>query len=74
LIFGPDRSEGFDGRYDLDGDVLTIRDPRTGNINGEYRLRVTVGADALAFELLGDAASDPFFTATWEAAPFVRRS
>jgi hypothetical protein len=74
LIFGPDRSEGFDGRYDLDGDVLTIRDPRTGNINGEYRMRVTFGAGALGFELLGDAASDPFFTATWEAAPFVRRS
>jgi hypothetical protein len=74
LIFAADRSEGFDGRYDLDGDMLTIRDPRTRNINGEYRMRVTYGADALEFELLGDAASDAFFTATWEAAPFVRRN
>jgi hypothetical protein len=73
LIFGADRNEGFDGRYALDGDVLTIRDPRTRNIAGAYRLRVTFGADALTFTLLGDAASDAFFTATWEAAPFVRR-
>jgi hypothetical protein len=36
LIFDG-RPEGFDGRYELDGDVLTIRDPRRANINGEYQ-------------------------------------
>jgi hypothetical protein len=72
LIFDG-RPEGFDGRYELDGDVLTIRDPRRANINGEYQVRVEIGANTLTFELLGDGAADPFFTATWETAPFVRR-
>jgi hypothetical protein len=72
LIFDG-RPEGFDGRYELDGDVLTIRDPRRANINGEYQVRVEFGANTLTFELLGDGAADPFFTATWETAPFVRR-
>jgi len=73
LLIFDGRSEGFDGRYDLDGDVLTIRDPRTRNIVGEYQVRVTIGDDVLGFELLGDAATDPFFTGAWETAPFVRR-
>jgi hypothetical protein len=36
-------------------------------------VRVEIGTDALTFELLGQAAGDAFFTATWETAPFVRR-
>jgi hypothetical protein len=74
LLIFDGRPEGFDGRYELDGDVLTIRDPRTGNIDGEYQLRVEITPDALTFELLGEGAGDPWFTATWEVAPFVRRS
>lgn len=73
LLIFDGRPEGFDGRYELDGDVLTIRDPRTGNIQGEYQVRVAFGDDVLRFELLGDAAADPFFTGAWETAPFVRR-
>jgi hypothetical protein len=72
LIFDG-RPEGFDGRYELDGDVVTIRDPRRANINGEYQVRVEFGANTLTFELLGDGAGDAFFTSTWETAPFVRR-
>jgi hypothetical protein len=73
LLIFDGRPEGFDGRYELDGDVLTVRDPRTGNIQGEYQVRVTFGDDVLRFELLGGAAADPFFTGAWETAPFVRR-
>jgi hypothetical protein len=73
LLIFDGRPEGFDGRYELVGDVLTIRDPRTGNINGDYRVRVEFGPDTLTFELLGDGAADAFFTATWETAPYVRR-
>jgi hypothetical protein len=73
LLIFDGRPEGFDGRYELEGDVLTIRDPRVGNINGDYQVRVEIGADTLTFELLGDGATDAFFTATWETAPFVRR-
>lgn len=65
---GPD--EGFDGRYVLEGDVLTIRDPRTNNIDGAYRLRVEIGEDSLTFRLLDEGASDPWFLATWQVAPF----
>jgi hypothetical protein len=71
LLIFDGRPEGFDGRYELDGDVLTIRDPRTGNIDGEYQLRVEITPDALTFELLGEGGADPWFTATWEVAPFV---
>jgi hypothetical protein len=70
LLIFDGRPEGFDGRYELVGDVLTIRDPRTGNIEGDYRARVEIGDDILSFEMLGDAASDPWFTATWETAQF----
>jgi hypothetical protein len=73
LLIFDGRPEGFDGRYDLDGNVLTIRDPRSSNIQGEYQVRVTFGDDVLRFELLGDAAAEPFFTGAWETAPFVRR-
>jgi hypothetical protein len=74
LLIFDGRPEGFDGRYELDGDVLTIRDPRRANIDGEYQVRVEIGPNTLTFELLGDGAADSFFTATWETAPFVRRS
>ena len=65
---GPD--EGFDGRYVLDGDTLTIRDPRTRNIDGAYQLTVEIGEDALTFTLIGRGATDPWFLATWQVAPF----
>lgn len=74
LIFDRSGAEGFDGRYELDGDVLTIRDPRTRNINGAYQLRVEITSEALTFRLLGVGATDPWFVSTWEVAPFVRRS
>jgi len=31
------------------------------------------GGGRLTFERLGDGARDPFFTATWETAAFLRR-
>ena len=65
---GPD--EGFDGRYVLEDDILTIRDPRTRNIDGAYRLSVEIGEDSLTFRLLDEGASDPWFLATWQVAPF----
>jgi len=67
---GPD--EGFDGRYLLEGDILTIRDPSTRNISGAYRLRVEIGDRSLAFTLLDRGATDPWFVATWQVAPFAR--
>ena len=70
-IFDRGPAEGFDGKYELDGDVLTIRDPRTRNIDGGYRLNVEIGSDSLTFRLLGRGASDPWFLATWQVAPFV---
>jgi hypothetical protein len=74
LIFDTGGTEGFDGRYELDGDVLTIRDPRTRNIDGEYQLRVQITPDALTFKLLGDGGNDAWFVSTWEVAPFVKRN
>lgn len=71
-IFDRGSAEGFDGRYRLDGDILTIRDPSTRNISGMYRLSVEIGPDSLTFRLLGRGATDPFFIATWQVAPFVR--
>ena len=74
LIFDSGGVEGFDGRYELDGDVLTIRDPRTRNIDGAYQLRVQITPEALTFKLLGDGGNDAWFVSTWEVAPFVKRS
>jgi hypothetical protein len=71
-IFDNGPAEGFDGRYVLDGDVLTIRDPRTRNIAGCYPLRVAFGDGTLTFTLLGRGASDPWFVSTWQVAPFDR--
>jgi hypothetical protein len=56
----------------LDGDVLTIRDPRTRNIAGGYRLRVAIGDGTLTFTLLDRGATDPWFVSTWQVAPFER--
>jgi hypothetical protein len=69
-IFDNGPGEGFDGRYLLEGNVLTIRDPRTRNIDGAYRLDVEVGEGTLTFQLLDQGASDPWFLATWQVAPF----
>ena len=72
LIYGPDGSEGFDGGYEVRGDVMTIRDAGMGNINGTYRLRFRRDGDRVSFRLLGRGATDPFFVATWESAPMVK--
>ena len=72
LIYDGRGAEGFDGRYDLSDNVLTIRDPRTRNIEGSYRLAVEIRAESLTFQLLGRGATDPWFLATWEPAPFLR--
>lgn len=71
-IYDASGSEGFDGRYDLNGNILTIRDPRTKNIDGEYRLAFVAGPNSLEFRLLGRGATDPWFVYTWQVAPFVR--
>jgi hypothetical protein len=31
-----------------------------------------IGGDTVTFHLLGRGASDPFFVAAWETAPFIR--
>jgi hypothetical protein len=73
LIFDPpDLQEGFDGRYAIQGDVLTIRDGGSRNIRGRYRLRFRVDGGLVSFRLLGRGSTDPFFVGAWEAAPFVR--
>jgi hypothetical protein len=74
LIFDTGGVEGFDGRYELHGDVLTIRDPRTRNIDGAYQLRVQITPEALTFKLLGEGGNDAWFVSTWEVAPFVKRN
>jgi hypothetical protein len=74
LIYGPDGSEGFDGGYEIRGNVMTIRDAGMGNINGSYQLRFRLHEDRASFRLLGRGAADPFFVATWESAPFVKTS
>jgi hypothetical protein len=74
LIYGPDGSMGFDGGYDVDGDVMTIRDAGVDNINGSYELRFRVSEDRVSFQFLGQGASDPFFVATWESASFLKNA
>ncbi|HEU4356755.1 MAG TPA: hypothetical protein VFT27_14295 [Actinomycetota bacterium] len=69
-IFDNGPAEGFDGHYRLDGDILTIRDPRSRNINGAYRLQVRVGEGTLTFTLIERGATDPWFLSTWQVAPF----
>jgi hypothetical protein len=74
LIYGPDGSLGFDGGYDVRGNVMTIRDAGRGNINGSYELRFRLNQDRVSFQLLGQGAIDPFFVATWQSAVFVKKA
>jgi hypothetical protein len=74
LIYGPDGSEGFDGGYEVHGNIMTIRDAGTDNINGSYDVRFRVNNDRVSFQLLGRGATDPFFVATWESAPFLKNA
>jgi hypothetical protein len=72
LIYGPDGSEGFDGGYDVHGNILAIRDAENANIDGTYDLRFRLNDDRVSFRLLGRGATDPFFAATWQSAPFLK--
>ena len=74
LIYGPDGSAGFDGGYEVHGNIMTIRDAGMDNINGSYQLRFRVNNDRVSFHLLGRGATDPFFMATWESAPFLKNA
>jgi hypothetical protein len=74
LIYGPDGSMGFDGGYDVRGNMMTIRDADRGNINGSYELRFKLKQDRVSFQLLGRGATDPFFVATWQSAVFVKKA
>jgi hypothetical protein len=74
LIYGPDGSMGFDGGYEVHGDIMTIRDARMDNINGSYELRFRLNKDRVSFQLLGRGATDPFFVAAWQSAPFAKKA
>jgi hypothetical protein len=68
----PDLQEGFDGSYAIRGDMMTISDRTERNIEGSYRVAFRIDGDRVSFDLIGRGASDAFFVATWESAPFVR--
>ena len=68
----PDLQEGFDGSYEIRGDVMTISDGSDRNIEGRYKVAFRMDGDRVSFDLIGRGASDAFFVATWESAPFVR--
>jgi hypothetical protein len=70
----PDLQEGFDGRYVIRGDVLVISDGSDRNIEGHYLVEFSINGNQVSFDLIGRGASDAFFVATWESAPFVRTS
>jgi len=74
LIYAPDGSMGFDGGYEVHGDIMTIRDAEMDNIDGSYQLRFGLNNDRVSFHLLGRGATDPFFVATWESAPFLKNA
>lgn len=74
IFDAPDFQEGFDGRYVIRGDAITISDGNDRNIEGRYRVVFRIDGDGVTFDLVGRAASDAFFVATWESAPFVRTS
>jgi hypothetical protein len=74
LIYGPDGSEGFNGGYEVHGNIMTIRDAGTDNINGSYDVRFRLNNDRVSFQLLGRGATDPFFVATWESVPFLKNA
>jgi hypothetical protein len=68
----PDLFEGFDGHYEMRDGVITISDGSDRNIDGRYRVAFRIDGDRVTFDLLGRAATDAFFVAAWESAPFVR--
>jgi hypothetical protein len=71
IFDGPDFSEGFDGDYVLVGrNVVRFGD----RIDGPFRARFDLQGDRISFDLVGTGASQPFFVATWESAPFLRRT
>jgi RNA polymerase sigma factor (sigma-70 family) len=74
LIFDRNLVEGFDGRYELQGNRITFRDGDDNNIDGRYRAAFVLVRDRLTFDLLGRAGRDAFFVATWESASFVRNA
>jgi hypothetical protein len=74
LIYDPDGGMGFDGGYEVHGDIMTIRDAGVDNIDGSYELRFRLSEDRASFQLLGRGATDPFFVATWESAPFLKNA
>jgi hypothetical protein len=74
IFDAPDLQEGFDGHYVVRGDTVTVGDGSDRNIAGRYRVAFRIDGDHVTFDLLGRAASDAFFVATWESAPFVRVS
>jgi hypothetical protein len=71
IFDGGNLTEGFDGRYELLGaHVLRFGD----RIDGPFRARFELEGDRITFDLMGRGGSQPFFVATWESAPFVKRS
>ena len=71
IFDGQDLVEGFDGRYELLGSrVLRFGD----RVDGPFRATFEIEGDRITFDLLGRGGSQPFFVATWESAPFVKRS
>lgn len=72
LFDAPAGQEGFDGGYEVRGDVLTIRDATSNNIVGTYRVAYRLDGDRLTFDLLGRGGKDPFFVAVWETGEFRR--
>jgi len=66
--------EGFDGRYEVQGNRIFFGDAGDENIDGRYRAAFVRVEDRLTFDLLGRAGRDAFFVATWESATFVRNA
>jgi len=71
IFDAPTGSEGFDGRYELDGDVMKVSDAGN-NIVGTYRVAYRLGAGTLSLDLLGRAGRDAFFVGAWESGEFRR--
>lgn len=68
---GTDFREGFDGDYALPGrNVVRFGD----EVDGPFRATFDLVGDRLSFDLVGSGGSQPFFVATWESAPFVKRT
>ena len=73
-IFDRTGSEGFDGKDEVSEETVTVRDPRTRNIQGAYRSAFRIADGELTIQPLGRASSDPFYIAVWGTAPFVHAS